>query len=134
MLFARRALDRGDDLPGDAQLRKRAKRRLLAELIVANGLVQADHALLDDVLAVGADQKIGARLAADDLLVADVQHVLRVGIAHADALDQLLVRERLIIGQAQPLQLVADHGSTASCRRFSNISTAAATLALSELI
>ena len=62
-------LDGGDDLPRDAELRKRAEGGELVRPEVAYGLEQPDHPLLDDVLVVRADQEVGARLGADEVLI-----------------------------------------------------------------
>ena len=51
VLVARRGLDRGDDLARDAQLREVAERRLAVGAVVADRLVEADEALLDQVVA-----------------------------------------------------------------------------------
>src|SRR5436305_5305897 len=66
MLEARRRLDRRDDLPRHAQLRERAERRLLVGTKVAHRLVEADEALLDQVLRVAAGEEVRARLQPDE--------------------------------------------------------------------
>src|SRR5690606_33956485 len=55
VLLPRGGFDGGDNLAGDAQFGERPERRQLVRPKVANRLVEADHALLDDVLAIGAN-------------------------------------------------------------------------------
>ena len=70
MLLARRRLDRGDELPRDAQLGERAEARLASGIVVADRLEQADHAFLDDVVAIRAGQEVRTRLAPNEAAVA----------------------------------------------------------------
>ena len=70
MLVARRRLDRGDDLARDAQLGEVAEARLAVGAVVADRLVEADQALLDQVLAVPAGEEVGGGLEPDEALVA----------------------------------------------------------------
>jgi hypothetical protein len=65
----RRGLDGRDDLARDAQLREGPERGLQVGVVVADRLVEADHAFLDDVLAVRADEEVGARLGAGEAAV-----------------------------------------------------------------
>ena len=58
VLEARRRLDRRDDLPRHAQLGERTERRLLVGPEVAHRLVEADEALLDQVLRVAAGEEV----------------------------------------------------------------------------
>ncbi len=66
MLEARRRLDGGDDLPRHTELREAAKRRLLVRAEVPDGLVEADHALLHEVVPVAAGEEVRARLQANE--------------------------------------------------------------------
>jgi hypothetical protein len=75
VLEARRRLDGGDDLARDAELREAAERRLLVRAEVADRLVEADHALLDEVVAVAASEKVRARLEAHESGVLPHQRV-----------------------------------------------------------
>ena len=55
-------LDGRNDLPRDAQLRKGPERRQLIISKVADRLVETNHAFLNNILAVCANQKIGSSL------------------------------------------------------------------------
>ena len=57
MLLAGGALDGGQDLAGDAQLRKAAEGGVLGGVVLADGLIEAQHPLLDQVLVVRAHQE-----------------------------------------------------------------------------
>jgi hypothetical protein len=97
VLFTRGGLDGGDDLPRDAKIGKAAKRRLPVKLIVYNRFVQADHALLNDILAIRTDEKIRARLAADDLLVARIERLFGARVARTMEAKQILVTQRFVV-------------------------------------
>src|SRR3954470_9995853 len=58
VLVARGRLDRGDDLPRDAQLGEVAERRLAVGPVVAHGLVEADEPFLDEVVGVAAGEEV----------------------------------------------------------------------------
>ena len=88
MLVARRRLDRGDDLARDAQLREVAEARLAVGAVVADRLVEADEALLDEVVAVAAGQEVRRGLQADEAVVAAHEPVVRVGISLLGKGDQ----------------------------------------------
>jgi hypothetical protein len=77
VLVARGGLDRGDDLARDAQLSEVAKARLAVGAVVADRLVEADQAFLDEVLAVAAREEVGRRLEPYETLVADVASAMR---------------------------------------------------------
>jgi hypothetical protein len=79
VLEAGRRLDRGDDLAGDAELREAAERRLLVGAEVAHRLVEADQALLQQIVGVAAGEEVRARLEADEAGVAANERV------HGDA-------------------------------------------------
>ena len=69
VLVARRRLDRGDDLARDAELREVAEARLAVGAVVAHGLVEADEALLDEVVGVAAGEEVRRGLQADEAVV-----------------------------------------------------------------
>ena len=110
VLLPRGRLDGGDDLAGDAQLGEGAKGRQAILAIVANGLVQADHALLHDVLVVCADEEIAARLGPNEVFVL-VQQIFqrRVLAVLLGQRDDFLVRhgfKALIYHEKPPVSLV----------------------------
>jgi len=77
VLVAGGGLDGRDDLPRDAELGERAERRVLVDPVVPDRLVEADEALLDEVVRIAAGDEIArgaeadeARVAADDLRLA----------------------------------------------------------------
>src|SRR4051794_39478367 len=80
VLVARRRLHRGDDLAGDAQLREVAERGLAVGAVVAHGLVQADQALLDQVVRVAAGEEVRRRLEPDEAVVTADDPVIGGGI------------------------------------------------------
>src|SRR5206468_3598926 len=88
VLVARRRLDRGDDLPGDAQLREVAKARLAVRAVVADGLVEPDQSFLDEVVAVASGQEVRRGLQADEAVVPAHEPVVRVGVALLGKGDQ----------------------------------------------
>jgi hypothetical protein len=57
VLVAGRRLHRGDDLPRDAELGEVAEARLAVRAEVADGLVEPDEPLLDEVVAVAPVRK-----------------------------------------------------------------------------
>src|SRR3954453_14639914 len=91
MLLPRRGLDRGDDLARDAQLGKGAEGRLQVGVVVADRLVEADHAFLDDVLAVTADEEGGARLGPGEAAVLLQQLAQRAVVTLPRSADELVV-------------------------------------------
>src|SRR3989442_9727546 len=93
MLEARRRLDRRDDLPGYAQLREAAEGRLLVGPEVAHRLVEADQALLDEILGVASGQEVRARLQPDEAGVAPDQDVERTAVAVPGTQDKLQILE-----------------------------------------
>ena len=70
VLLAPCAADRRDELARDADVGEGPERRLLVRLEISDGLVQADHRLLEDVVALGADQEIGAGFHSSEVPVA----------------------------------------------------------------
>src|SRR5262249_36605111 len=70
VLEAGRGLDRRDDLPCDAELRKAAERRLLVGPEVPDRLVEADQPFLQKVVVVAAREEVRARLETDESRVA----------------------------------------------------------------
>jgi hypothetical protein len=69
MLLSRSRLDGRDDLASDAELGKGSERRELVRAVVTYALVKPDHAFLDDIFAVCADQEIGLGFDSDKVLV-----------------------------------------------------------------
>jgi hypothetical protein len=80
VLVARRRLDRGDDLTGDAQLGEAAEARLAVTAVIAHGLVEADQPLLHQIVAVAAEQEVGRGLEAHESVVAPDDALLGVGV------------------------------------------------------
>src|SRR3990172_11571887 len=66
MLEARRRLDRRDDLSRDAELGEAPEGGLLVRAEVAHRLVEADQALLDEVVRLAAGDEVRARLQPDE--------------------------------------------------------------------
>src|SRR5207244_7569312 len=81
VLVARSGLDRRDDLARDAELREVAEARLAVRAVVAHRLVEADQALLDEVVAVAAGQEVRRGLQPDEAVVPAHEAVVRVGVA-----------------------------------------------------
>ena len=96
VLLPRRGLDRGDDLAGDAQLGERPERRQLLPPEVPNGLVEADHPLLDDILAIGPDQKVRLGFDSDEVAVLVDQILGGELIASLCAIDKLFIHHFLV--------------------------------------
>src|SRR5438105_9354026 len=86
-------LDRRDDLPGHAQLGKASERGLLVGPEIPNRLVEADQALLDEVVRVAAGQEVGARLEPHEPGVAPDQDVERAAVPVPSAQHELEVFE-----------------------------------------
>src|SRR5205807_5429716 len=76
------------DLPGYAELRERAERRVLVRTVVPNRLVEPDQALLDEVVRVAAGEEVGARLQPHEPLVAADDRVHRPLVALSRSGDQ----------------------------------------------
>src|SRR4051794_10431233 len=91
VLVARRRLHRGDDLPRDAQLREVAEARLAVGAVVADRLVEADEALLDQVVAVAAGQEVRRRLEAHEAVVAAHETLVRRRVALLGERDEVPV-------------------------------------------
>ena len=98
MLLAGGRLDGGDDLAGDAQLGERPERGLPVGPEVADGLEQADQALLLDVVGVATDEEVAAAPWPGRTPVADQEHVERSGVARPVAADQLVVAHAAVTG------------------------------------
>jgi hypothetical protein len=88
VLVARGRLDRGDDLAGDAQLREGAERRLAVDAVVADGLEEADQALMDEVLALAAGEEVRAGLHAHEAAISVDQTVHRGRVTGPRPCDQ----------------------------------------------
>jgi hypothetical protein len=93
VLEARRRLDRGDDLPRYAELGEAAEGRLLVGAEVPDGLVQADQALLDQILRVAAGEEVRARLQPDEARVPTHQALERRLVAVPSFEDELQILE-----------------------------------------
>src|SRR5438874_5407889 len=93
VLLAGGRLDGGDDLAGDAQFGEGPERGLPVVAEVTHGLVQADHALLLDVVEVGADEEVAAGLGADEAPGAREEGVESLHGAGAVAGDKGVVAE-----------------------------------------
>src|SRR5437660_6837475 len=91
VLLAPGAADGRDELPGDAEIGEGPERGTLAGLEVADRLEQADHALLNDVVAVGPGQEVGTGLHASEVPVPGEQRFGSPGVAVAVPLEELLV-------------------------------------------
>src|SRR3954463_10225528 len=89
MLVPARRLDGGDDLARDAELREVAEARLAVGSEVAHGLVEADEALLDEVLRLAAEQEVRRRLEPDEAAVALDDPLIRVGAAGLGERDEV---------------------------------------------
>src|SRR6185295_7421603 len=76
VLVARGGLDRRDDLARDAELGEVAEARLAVGAEVADRLVEADEALLDEIVAVAAGEEVRRGLQAHETVVAAHQTVV----------------------------------------------------------
>ena len=81
VLVARRRLDGGDDLARDAELGEVAEARLAIGAEVADRLVEADEALLDEIVGVAAGEEVRGGLQAHEAVVAPDEPVVGVAIA-----------------------------------------------------
>src|SRR4029077_587334 len=86
-----RRLDRGDDLPGHAELGEAAERRLLVGPEVADRLVEADQPLMQKVVVVAARQEVRARLEAHESRVAADKCVHRDAVVVPRLEDELQI-------------------------------------------
>src|SRR4051812_7897009 len=101
VLVARRGLHRRDDLARDAELGEVAEARLAVGPVVADRLVEADEALLDEVVAVAAGEEVRRRLQADEAVVAADEPLVRRRIALLRERDEIAVIDldlRLSVG------------------------------------
>ena len=101
VLVARRGLDRGDDLARDAELGEVAKARLAVGAVVAHRLVEADQALLDEIVGVAAGEEVRRRLQPDESVVPTDDPVICIGVSLLCQRDQITIlnlRLRLRIG------------------------------------
>src|SRR3990170_7797879 len=87
------SLDGSQYLPRDTEFGERPKWGLLLEVEVSDGLEEADHALLDDILSFRARQEVAARLGPSEVPVAGEQDLYRALLAVAGLFDQLCVFE-----------------------------------------
>ena len=91
VLVAGRGLHRGDDLAGDAELGEVAEARLAVGAVVADRLVEAEQAFLDQVVGLAAEQEVGRGLEADEAAVAADDRVVGVGAAVLGESDQIVI-------------------------------------------
>src|SRR5450755_1100066 len=78
VLVPGRRLDRGDDLARDAELGEVAEARLAIGAVVAHRLVEADQALLDQIIGVAAGQEVRRGLEADESVIPADQPIVGV--------------------------------------------------------
>ena len=88
MLVARGGLDGGDDLASDAELGEVAEARLAVGAEVADRLVEADEALLDEVVGVPSGEEVGGGLQAHETVVSPDEPVICVAVALLGEGDQ----------------------------------------------
>src|SRR6185503_8028312 len=101
VLVAGRGLDRGDDLARDAELGEVAEARLAIGAVVADRLVEADEALLDEVVPVAADEEVRRGLEAHEAVVALDDAVHRILAALLGQSDQkVIIKLRLRLSPA----------------------------------
>src|SRR6185295_13892608 len=91
VLVPGRRLHRGDDLTGDAELREVAKARLAIGAVVADRLVEAEQAFLDQVVCLAAKQEVGRCLEPDEAAVAADYRVVGIGPSVLGEGDQIMV-------------------------------------------
>ena len=81
VLVARCGLHGGDDLTGDTELGEVAKARLAVGTEVANRLIEADEALLDEVVGVPSGEEVGGGLQPHEAVVAAHEAVVGGAVA-----------------------------------------------------
>src|SRR6478672_8323412 len=97
MLEAGGGLDRRDDLARHAELGEAAERRLLVVTEVPHRLVEADQALLDQILGVASGEEVRAGLQADESRVTADQPVQGGLVAVARPHHELKIRELALL-------------------------------------
>ena len=97
MLLAGSGFDGRDNLALYAQLGKGAERGLLIRLIIADGLVKADHPLLHQILPVRADEEVWPRFHANYVFIPFVKRFVRPRIPRVGTRDERFVRHAQII-------------------------------------
>src|SRR5262245_16787873 len=115
VLEAGRRLDRRDDLARHAELGEAPKGSLFVRPEVANGLVEADQPLLNEVLGIAAGEEIRARLQPDEARVAPHQNVEGVPVPVPRPENQLKVLElslRFLRGGCGPYS----HANSPGCQ------------------
>ncbi len=95
MLLPGSGLDRSDDLPGDTELGKSAKRGKFVPPKIADGLVQTDHPLLNDILAIGTDKEIRSGLGFHKILIFQNQEFQGNIVATFSLADNILIAFKL---------------------------------------
>ncbi|MPN61162.1 hypothetical protein SDC9_208896 [bioreactor metagenome] len=103
MLFPLGCLDSRIHLTGNAEFGKTVKRRLLPYIIILHSLKQADHALLDQVVILSAQQIHGVRFFPYQVLIFFHDIVDHGLITVTEPADQLLVRHLLEFSHTYPL-------------------------------
>ena len=91
MLVAGRGLHRGDDLAGDAELGEVAKARLAVGPVVADRLVEAEQALLDQIVRLAPEEEVGRGLETDEAAVALDDRVVGIGPSLLGEGDQVVI-------------------------------------------
>src|SRR3954447_24285739 len=91
VLVAGCGLDRGDDLAGDAELGEVAEARLAVGPVVADRLVEAEQALLDQVVGLSPEEEVRRRLETDEAAVTLDDHVVGVWSARFGERDEIMV-------------------------------------------
>ena len=118
VLLARGRLDGGDDLPGDAELGEAAEAGQAVVAVVADRLVEAEHALLDEVFGVAAGEEVRTGLEAHELVVADHERVERGLVAAPIRLDEGEVRtlgeDLRVVRRSRPAAVVGRASHTQS--------------------
>src|SRR6266480_1548637 len=97
VLEARSGLDRRDDLARHAELGEASERGLLVVPEVAHRLVEADQALLDQVLGIATGEEVRARLQTDEARVAADQRVEGNLVAVTGPDDELEIRKLALL-------------------------------------
>jgi hypothetical protein len=91
VLVAGRGLHRGDDLAGDAELGEVAKARLTVGPVVADRLVEAEQALLDQVVRLAPEEEVRRGLQADETAIPLDDRVVGVGPAVLGEGDKVVI-------------------------------------------
>jgi hypothetical protein len=93
VLVAGRGLHRGDDLTRDAELGEVSEARLTIGAVVANRLVEADQALLNQVVGVAAGEKVRRCLEADEAVITADDPIVRIRVPLLRERDEIPILE-----------------------------------------